>query len=154
MRASAPSRDERPRLAQNLALAWPLAPVIVTSPFGYRRDPILGRTSVRFHAGVDLGGSPGDLVHAAGSGRVLSSGWLGGHGRAIIIQHPGGYQTVYAHLRQILIPMGSEVDAGSPIGFVGNSGRSTGPHLHFEVRHGGVPLDPLDVIDARIGRQE
>jgi murein DD-endopeptidase MepM/ murein hydrolase activator NlpD len=149
MRAGGPEKDERPRLIQDLALAWPISPVIVTSPFGYRRDPILGRTSVRFHAGVDLGGSSGDLVRASGSGYVLSAGWLGGHGRAVIIQHPAGYQTIYAHLRQIIIPMGAEVDAGSPIGFVGSSGRSTGPHLHFEVRQGGVPLDPLDVVEGR-----
>jgi murein DD-endopeptidase MepM/ murein hydrolase activator NlpD len=149
MRASSPMRDERPRLSQNLALTWPLSPVIVTSPFGYRRDPILGRSSVRFHAGVDLGGSSGDVVHAAGSGHIVSAGWLGGHGRSVIIQHPGGYQTIYAHLNRILVPIGGEVDARSPIGFVGSSGRSTGPHLHFEIRHGGVPLDPLDVVDMR-----
>jgi murein DD-endopeptidase MepM/ murein hydrolase activator NlpD len=78
---------------------------------------------------------------------VISAGWLGGHGRTVVIQHPGGYQTVYAHMRQIMIPMGAEVDPGSPLGFVGSSGRSTGPHLHFEVRQGGVPLDPLDLVE-------
>jgi murein DD-endopeptidase MepM/ murein hydrolase activator NlpD len=153
MRASPTLREERPRLARELDLTWPVSPVIVTSPFGYRRDPILGRSSVRFHAGVDLGGSSGDVVHAAGAGRVISAGWLGGHGRTVIVQHPGGYQTVYAHMRQILIPTGAEVDPGSPLGFVGSSGRSTGPHLHFEVRHGGVPLDPLDLVESASGNR-
>jgi murein DD-endopeptidase MepM/ murein hydrolase activator NlpD len=148
MRASPPIRDERRQISPENAipLIWPVAPVIVTSQFGYRRDPILGRESVRFHAGVDLGGESGDLVHAAGPGRVVSAGWTGGHGRTVVVQHPGGFQTMYAHLRQIVVGLGAEVESGSPIGLMGSSGRSTGPHLHFEVRRGGVPLDPLDVL--------
>lgn len=147
MRSSAPLAEERPRHVRDMKLSWPVSPVIVTSPFGYRRDPILGRKSVRFHAGVDLGGETGDVVHSAGAGRVVGAGWLGGHGRTVIVQHAGGYQTVYAHLRQIITSLGAAVDPGSAIGFVGTSGRSTGPHLHFEVRRGGIPIDPLDAID-------
>jgi murein DD-endopeptidase MepM/ murein hydrolase activator NlpD len=148
MRASAPLDDERhARLAdRELALGWPVSPVIVTSPFGYRRDPILGRENVRFHAGVDLGGESGDVVHASAPGRVSSAGWTGGHGRTVVVQHAGGYQTMYAHLRTIVVSIGVEVEAGAPLGLMGSSGRSTGPHLHFEVRRGGVPLDPLDVL--------
>lgn len=145
MRASKPIAEER-RRASPIALAWPVSPIIVTSPFGYRRDPILGHKTVRFHAGVDLGGETGEPVHSAAGGRVVSAGWLGGHGRTVILQHPGGYQTIYAHLRQILVAAGDQVDAGVPVGLMGSSGRSTGPHLHFEVRRGGVPLDPLDAI--------
>jgi murein DD-endopeptidase MepM/ murein hydrolase activator NlpD len=148
MRASAPIRDERRAWSgdREIALAWPVSPVIVTSAFGYRRDPILGRENVRFHAGVDLGGENGDVINASGPGRVVSAGWLGGHGRTVVVQHAAGYQTMYAHLRQIVTSIGAEVETGSPIGLMGSSGRSTGPHLHFEVRRGGVPLDPLEVL--------
>jgi murein DD-endopeptidase MepM/ murein hydrolase activator NlpD len=153
MRASAPKED-RARTSHGIALAWPVAPVIVSSTFGYRRDPILGRESVRFHAGVDLAGDSGDLVRCAAPGRVVSASWLGGHGRTVVVQHPGGYQTFYAHLKGIVASVGSAVDIGSPLGFMGSSGRSTGPHLHFELRHGGAPIDPLDAIDMRLAREE
>lgn len=140
MVAARPSEHE-------LRLEWPTAPVIVTSQFGYRRDPILRRRQVRFHAGIDLGGRRGDPVNAAGPGRVLSAGWLGGHGRTVVLQHAGGYVTMYAHLRQILVAQGDEVDTGAAVGLIGSSGRATGPHLHFEVRHGGVPIDPLELLE-------
>lgn len=148
MRATPPAENDRRGRALDdaIALMWPVQPVIVTSQFGYRRDPILGRENVRFHAGVDLGGDSGDVVHASGPGRVVGAGWTGGHGRSVVVQHPGGVQTMYAHLRQIIVSIGMEVEAGSPIGLMGSSGRSTGPHLHFEVRRGGVPLDPLEVL--------
>lgn len=154
MRSSAPRADERPRWDREIALSWPVTPLIVTSPFGYRRDPILGRESVRFHAGVDLGGSEGDLVQAAGPGRVVSAGWLGGHGRTVIVQHTGGYQTLYSHMRLILVAAGAEVDVRSALGYMGSSGRATGPHLHFEVRHGGVPIDPLEIVDLAVSHGE
>lgn len=147
MRAAAPPDDRRPKMLEgSLALIWPVSPVIVTSGFGYRRDPILGRENVRFHAGVDLGGESGDVVNASAPGRVVGAGWLGGHGRAVVVQHAGGYQTMYAHLRSILVELGAEVEAGTPVGLMGTSGRSTGTHLHFEVSRGGVPLDPLEVL--------
>lgn len=149
MRASAPAREERRISEHAIKLSWPISPVIVTSPFGYRRDPILGRRDVRFHAGVDLGGDSGAPVHAAGPGRVVHAGWLGGHGRAVIVQHAGGYSTTYAHLKQVLTSLGAEVDPDDAIGLVGNSGRSTGPHLHFEVRQGGAPIDPQEIVETR-----
>lgn len=141
-------RYQRPERQSNveLALHWPVSPLILTSPFGYRRDPILGESEVRFHAGVDLGGSTGDLVGAAAPGRVVSASWLGGHGRTVVVQHAGGYSTIYAHLREMLVKPGMSVEIGTPLGLMGSSGRSTGPHLHFEVRHGGLPLDPLEAI--------
>lgn len=142
-------RGTKPRY--RLSLSWPLSPLIVTSPFGYRRDPILGQEEVRFHAGVDLGGDKGDVVASAGPGRVLSVGWKGGHGRTVVVQHAGGISTMYAHLKRALVEPGVEVHRGSPIGLVGSSGRSTGPHLHFEVRRGSVPIDPVDAIGLGLG---
>lgn len=146
MRAQRGRPRVRARPSGDLVFVWPVAPVVVTSPFGFRRDPILGEDRVRFHAGVDLGGRRGDVVVAAGPGKVIGAGWLGGHGRTVTVQHVGGYVTRYAHLSRILVPMHGEVDAGSPIGLVGSSGRSTGPHLHFEVRRGSVPIDPLELV--------
>lgn len=145
-----PARDPRPRPHHAIQLAWPLSPVIVTSPYGYRRDPILGEDTIRFHAGVDLGASRGDVVMAAAEGRVTYAGRLGGHGRTVVVQHHGGYVSMYAHLRNILVSFGDHVRPGASIGLVGSSGRSTGPHLHFEVRHGGTPIDPLDVVGTVI----
>lgn len=142
-------RGTKPR--HEASLGWPLTPLIITSPFGYRRDPILGHETVRFHAGVDLGGARGDVVSAAGPGRVTSVGWLGGHGRTVVVQHAGGYSTMYAHLKRTLVGLGAEVHRGSPVGLVGSTGRSTGPHLHFEVRRGSVPIDPLDAIGLGLG---
>ena len=143
-----PREDNRPKKQYAIRLDWPLAPLIVTSSFGYRRDPILGHEQIRFHSGVDLGGENGDLVFAAAEGRVTYAGWLGGHGRTVVVQHAGGYVTMYAHLRRVTVSHGAHVKAGTTIGFLGSSGRSTGPHLHFEVRLGGTPIDPLDIVGA------
>jgi murein DD-endopeptidase MepM/ murein hydrolase activator NlpD len=142
--------EERARASAKGELEWPVAPVIVSSGFGYRRDPV--QEEIRFHSGIDLAGRSGDLISAAGPGRVIHSGWLGGYGRAVIVQHPGGIQTLYGHLARVLIPLGAEVDPGSPLGFMGSSGRSTGPHLHFEVRREGMAIDPHEVIGMHIAR--
>ena len=74
---------------------------------------------------------------------------LVGYGRMVVVQHIGGYQTVYAHLGKILVPVGAKVDGGTPLGLVGSSGRSTGPHLHFELRYGGRPVDPMKLFKRR-----
>ena len=91
-------------------------------------------------------GQRGDLVVSAQNGRVIEAGWKGGHGRSVTVQHAGGYVTRYAHLARILVKVNDNLDAGSPVGLMGSSGRSTGPHLHFEVKRGAVPLDPLEVL--------
>lgn len=125
---------------------WPVSPIIVTSSFGFRRDPILGEEQVRFHAGLDLGGRRGDVVVASGAGRVTAAGWEGGHGRSVTIQHPQGYSTRYAHLSRILVTQGAMIEAGQALGLMGSTGRSTGPHLHFELRQGSVPIDPMELL--------
>lgn len=126
--------------------SWPVSPIVVTSPFGFRRDPILGARKVRFHAGLDLGGRRGDVISAAAAGNVVGAAWQGGHGRTVTIQHPQGLSTRYAHLSRILVSLGTRVEAGDAIALMGSTGRSTGPHLHFEVRKGSVPLDPFEVM--------
>jgi murein DD-endopeptidase MepM/ murein hydrolase activator NlpD len=115
----------------------------ITSYFGYRYHPILHFT--RFHAGVDIGASWGSPIVAAGDGEVVGAGWVGGYGRQVRIAHAGGLMSSYSHMSKILAAPGSFVHAGQLIGYVGSSGLSTGPHLHYEVRRQGVPVNPLAV---------
>jgi murein DD-endopeptidase MepM/ murein hydrolase activator NlpD len=115
----------------------------ITSYFGYRYHPILHFT--RFHAGVDIGAGWGSPIVAAGDGRVIGAGWGGGFGREVEIAHAGGLTSIYGHMSEIVAQPGSTVRAGQLIGYVGSSGLSTGPHLHFEVRQGGQPVNPLAV---------
>ncbi|MFL6765925.1 MAG: M23 family metallopeptidase [Sphingomicrobium sp.] len=115
----------------------------ITSYFGYRYHPILHFT--RFHAGVDIGAGWGSPIVAAADGQVVGAGWGGGYGREVQIAHGGGVTSVYGHMSGIVAQPGSYVRAGQLIGYVGSSGLSTGPHLHFEVRQGGQPVNPLAV---------
>jgi hypothetical protein len=115
----------------------------VTSKFGERFHPILGYA--RFHKGVDLGASAGTPIVAAADGRVVSAGWHGGYGRQVAIAHAGGMETTYGHMSRIAARAGELVRQGQVIGYVGSSGLSTGPHLHFEVSLNGRPVNPLSV---------
>jgi len=115
----------------------------ITSYFGYRYHPILHFT--RFHAGVDIGAAWGSPIVAAGDGQVVSAGWSGGYGREVMIAHGGGLVSLYGHMSEIVAQPGSFVHRGQLIGYVGSSGLSTGPHVHFEVRQGGQPVNPLAV---------
>ena len=118
---------------------WP-ARGAFTSGFGLRRHPIFGIR--RMHTGVDIGAPRGATVQAAADGRVIFAGWFGGYGKIVIIDHGGGISTLYAHLSQILTEDGRGVRQGEIIGRVGSTGYSTGPHVHFEVRVNGRPIDP------------
>jgi murein DD-endopeptidase MepM/ murein hydrolase activator NlpD len=123
-------------------MTWPVAGHI-TSYFGYRYHPILHFT--RFHAGVDFGASWGSPIVAAADGIVAAAGWAGGYGRQVRISHSGGLVTSYSHMSGIVAQPGTLVHAGQLIGYVGSSGLSTGPHLHYEVRKDGTPVNPLAV---------
>jgi murein DD-endopeptidase MepM/ murein hydrolase activator NlpD len=115
----------------------------ITSYFGYRYHPILHFT--RFHAGIDIGAGWGSPIVAAADGQVAAAGWAGGYGREVQIAHGGGMTSIYGHMSEIVASPGSYVRRGQLIGYVGSSGLSTGPHLHFEVRMGGQPVNPLGV---------
>ena len=115
----------------------------VTSGFGSRFHPILGYR--RMHAGLDLAASFGTPIKAAADGRITSAGWAGGYGNMVRIAHAGGIQTMYGHMSRIAASAGSFVHAGQVIGYVGSTGLSTGPHLHYEVLKNGRPVDPKSV---------
>lgn len=117
----------------------------ITSGFGYRKNPF-GRGR-EFHNGIDIANNSGTKIKAAGSGVVTFAGYNGGYGRYIIISHGYGYQSVYGHNRKLLVKVGDKVEKGQVISEMGSSGRSTGPHLHFEVRLNGNPIDPMKVIN-------
>ena len=115
----------------------------VTSGFGSRFHPILGY--VRMHAGLDLAAAYGSPIAAAADGRIVSSGWSGGYGNLVRIVHAGGIQTMYGHMSRIVARSGEMVRQGQIIGYVGSTGLSTGPHLHYEVLKNGRPVNPTSV---------
>lgn len=113
----------------------------ITSPYGYRTHPIL--KTRRLHTGVDIGAPSGTPIHAAGGGEVIWASWRGGYGNTVIIDHGGGKATLYAHMSRYNTSVGGTVAKGQVIGYVGSTGLSTGPHLHYEVRINGSPVNPL-----------
>lgn len=118
---------------------WPVVGPI-TSSFGERQDPFNGEGA--FHAGIDISTSFGQAVRATADGMVLTAGLASGYGREIMIDHGHGIQTLYGHLSGFAVSSGQEVKRGQVIGYVGTSGRSTGPHLHYEVRIRNTPVNP------------
>ncbi len=121
----------------------------VTSRFGWRSDPFVH--TAKFHGGVDIRAAYGQQVPVAGDGQVVFSGEQSGYGMTVMVQHPGGFQTRYAHLSAIDVQNGEQVVSGQPIGRAGQSGRATGPHLHFELTRDGQKLDPTSVVRSAAG---
>jgi murein DD-endopeptidase MepM/ murein hydrolase activator NlpD len=124
-------------------LAYP-SDAATSSPFGWRIHPILGYR--RFHAGLDFAASYGSTIRAADSGTVIFAGWYGGYGKAVIIDHGDGITTLYGHTSELYVAEGQGVQRGQAIASVGSTGLSTGPHLHFEVRNNGTPIDPASYL--------
>ena len=126
------------------ALSWPVSGRI-SSPFGMRTNPVSGRFIL--HSGIDIAAEMGTTILAPAEGRVISAGWNdGGYGNMIIISHGGSMSTLYGHLSQIFVGVDQDVRKGQAIGAVGSTGHSTGPHLHFEVRLDGRPVDPMSYL--------
>lgn len=121
------------------ALIWPLRGP-VTSRFGFRRHPLFRRHL--FHTGVDISAPRGTPVPAAHAGKVLFAGWYGGYGKLVILDHGDGVSTLYGHLSRISVKPGQTVSRKQVIGYVGSTGYSTGPHLHYEIRLNGRPVNP------------
>ena len=130
----------------NLPLARPIANAEQKSPFGHRFDPFNHRLA--FHSGLDLAGPSGSMIHCTANGRVVKAGRDGAYGNAIDVDHGFGIVTRYAHLSKILVSQGDVVTLGQIIGVQGSTGRSTGAHLHYEVRYHDEPLNPKNFLEA------
>jgi murein DD-endopeptidase MepM/ murein hydrolase activator NlpD len=146
------TRAQMERLNRTLALVPYRKPVIgeveFTSGFGVRSDPFLGRPAM--HTGLDFRAATGDPVRATANGKVASSGWMGGYGRMVEVDHGNGLSTRYGHLSEINVKVGDTVRIGQVIGAVGSTGRSTGPHLHYETRIDGDAVDPQKFLRAGV----
>jgi murein DD-endopeptidase MepM/ murein hydrolase activator NlpD len=125
------------------SMIWPVNGT-VTSGFGYRIHPILGKRLL--HTGIDIAAGSGTAIWAADSGKVIYATWSGGYGNTVAIDHGGGISTLYAHQSSMAVSYGQTVSKGEVIGYVGSTGYSTGPHLHFEVRVNGTPVDPMGYL--------
>ena len=122
---------------------WPLMGRI-NSPFGWRQHPITKRRD--FHTGIDIKANRGAAIRGARGGKVVYSGWMGGYGKVLVVEHADGQSTLYAHCSALLVGQGAKVSQGQNIAQVGTTGRTTGPHLHFEVRKGNSPVNPLQYL--------
>lgn len=146
------SRAEMDRLNRTLALVPYRKPVIgeveFTSGFGVRSDPFLGRPAM--HTGLDFRAATGDPVRVTANGKVVSAGWSGGYGRMVEVDHGNGLSTRYGHLSEISVRVGEVVKIGQVVGLVGSTGRSTGPHLHYETRIDGEAVDPQKFLRAGV----
>ncbi|WP_008564508.1 M23 family metallopeptidase [Bradyrhizobium sp. CCGE-LA001] len=146
------TRAELDRLNRTLALVPYRKPVIgeveFTSGFGVRSDPFLGRPAM--HTGLDFRAATGDPVRVTAYGKVVSAGWSGGYGRLVEVDHGNGLSTRYGHLSEINVKVGEVVKIGQVIGLVGSTGRSTGPHLHYETRIEGEAVDPQKFLRAGV----
>jgi murein DD-endopeptidase MepM/ murein hydrolase activator NlpD len=146
------TRAQMQRLNATLSLVPYRKPVVgeveFTSGFGVRSDPFLGRPAM--HTGLDFRAATGDPVRATANGKVISSGWMGGYGRMVEIDHGNGLSTRYGHLSEIHVRIGDVIKIGQVIGAVGSTGRSTGPHLHYETRIDGDAVDPQKFLRAGV----
>jgi murein DD-endopeptidase MepM/ murein hydrolase activator NlpD len=146
------TRAQADKLTRTLAQVPYRKPVIgeveFTSGFGIRSDPFLGRPAM--HTGLDFRAQMGDPVRATANGKVVNSGWSGGYGRMVEIDHGNGLSTRYGHLSQIDVKVGDFIKIGQVIGEVGSTGRSTGPHLHYETRIDGEAVDPQKFLRAGV----
>lgn len=129
----------------NAIRGFPVEQGFISSPFGVRKDPF--GSQMKHHKGLDIAADPGSDVIATAPGTVYAAAWMKGFGNAVIVDHaPGGVQTIYAHLGDIRVTRGETVSRGAVLGSVGSSGRSTGPHIHYEIRLANSSVDPLPFL--------
>ncbi len=132
------------RLTKVLPIGAPVAKKTITSPYGIRKDPF---TKVnKQHKGIDFAGKIGTELYAVAPGRVISAGERSGYGTTVEIDHGLGFTTLYAHLSKVNVSRGDWIRPGTVIGLGGSSGRSTGPHLHYEIRYKGAPFNPINFV--------
>lgn len=140
LRKRAAEQAERAARAGSGVLGYPVARPTVTSGYGYRTHPIYGGR--RLHAGMDFRAPMGTPILASAAGTVVSAGYSGGYGNVVVIDHGRSLATLYAHQSRLAVSAGQQVSRGQTVGSAGSTGSSTGPHLHFEVRVDGTPVDP------------
>lgn len=133
-------------IAKNVPLGKPIFNYHVSSPFGHRSDPFNSKSAT--HKGVDLASNRGNIIKVMADGKVTRAEWMNGYGNMLEIDHGYGFKTKYAHLNKSYVKKGQVVLKGSEIGEVGSTGRSTGPHLHYEVLYNGINIDPMAFITA------
>ncbi|NJD55648.1 MAG: M23 family metallopeptidase [Nitrospirae bacterium] len=126
---------------------WPVDQGHITSPFGGRDHPRSGE--YQFHSGVDIAAEPGRPVKATADGIVSFSGWSGGSGNLVALEHGFGYSTYYAHNKMLAVRVGQKVKRGDIIGYIGSTGNSTGPHVHYEVWRESKPMNPSNYLEGR-----
>jgi murein DD-endopeptidase MepM/ murein hydrolase activator NlpD len=141
VRAAAPAALTRYEVGESVPSHWPLdVPGFVT------RGQVRPGVPDESHPGIDIAVPVGSPVRASGGGTVTAAGYEADYGLFVLLRHPSGYETMYGHTSRLLAAEGDQVQAGQVIGLSGNSGRSTAPHLHFEIRHDGKSVDPLDLV--------
>ncbi|MCF1455566.1 M23 family metallopeptidase [Agrobacterium vitis] len=136
--------DAARETAKDMPFSNPAATREITSPFGNRPDPLLGRLAM--HTGIDFRATNGSPVKSAGAGTVITAGPTGGYGNMVEIDHGQGLSTRYGHMSKILVRPGEKIEVGQLIGLSGSTGRSTGPHLHYEIRKNGNPINPMSFL--------
>jgi murein DD-endopeptidase MepM/ murein hydrolase activator NlpD len=137
------TEDKLEKYMDSIPTRWPAVGKL-GSKFGYRRDPFLWTR--KFHEGIDISAPYGNNIRASASGRVIFAGYMSGYGRALIIEHGRGMTTLYGHTSKLIVKEGQTVKKGEVVAKIGSSGRSTGPHLHFEIRIKDSPTDPLKYL--------
>jgi len=137
--------DKEIKTIRPLPLGYPVATNRISSLFGRRVDPMNGESA--YHEGIDLSGTPGSVVRATADGRVSERGYSDSYGWYIMINHGNNFTTMYAHNQKILAKWGEKVVRGQAISLLGNTGRSTGPHLHYEVRYKSHPINPIKYLN-------
>lgn len=116
-----------------------------TSFFGYRSDPF-NSGHAEFHPGIDFKGERGDIIKCTANGKVVFAGWCGGYGNCVRVAHANHLETLYGHMSRIVVKVGQQVSVGDKVGEVGSTGRSTGAHLHYEIRKNGKPINPVNFL--------
>lgn len=138
---NAPSVDDEPHdFRDNGRFLWPV-------PSSKRISSFFGKRGSRHHDGIDIPGKTGSNIIAADSGQVAFSGWMRGYGKIVVLKHSGNYHTVYGHNDKLIVSKGDKVSRGQVIAHLGNTGRSSGPHLHFEIRKNNKVRDPANYMD-------
>ena len=126
--------------SKELNFTLPLESYVITSRYGWRRN------GTEFHTGIDYAAPLGTPIHAAEDGVVTCAQWSGNYGYLVKIQHAGGFETYYAHCSRFAVSVGDEVKQGDVVSYVGSTGRSTGPHVHLEIRYNGKHMNPQDML--------